>query len=310
MMSSSLSAWFLVGPTAVGKTAVAQALAERQGQVILSADSMQVYRGMDIGTAKPSPIEQARVRTLGIDLVDPDKSFSAGAWRQAALDVLREAGPAGVVVAGGTGLYVKALVQGLVQSTPVDPARREHWEEILAERGPNGLREALAGLDREALDRLQDPQNPRRLIRALERAESGTSAPDTWGHGMETAPLVGLSRPASELNTRIEQRVKVMYAEGLVEEVRGLRARFPAWSVTAEKAIGYAESLDVLAGRCTQGEAMTRTIARTRRLAKRQRTWFRHQANVCWVEAGSEPGAVIEEVLKLWRTHGPTRIAE
>jgi len=325
-----LSAWFLVGCTAVGKTAVSQWLAEQMGAAILSTDAMLVYRGMDIGTAKPTPAERGGVHYLGIDLVEPDHPFSVGAWldaigRQFAQTgagsepahaagasslppdfIGPQAGP--LIVSGGTGLYVKALLAGL-QPAPSDPVHRARWQAVFDAEGVAGLRRALLARDPDALARLPDPDNPRRLVRALERSDAGAAGEASWK--VQTPPmLVGLRLPRNQLHARIAGRVARMFRDGLADEVRRLRERFPAWSATAGQAIGYAETCAWLDGRLSQEEAMERTVIRTRQLAKRQETWYRHQLRVDWIDidADTPPAAIAPRVLDAWRKHGPSPI--
>jgi tRNA dimethylallyltransferase len=307
------SAWFLVGPTAVGKTAVAQWIAERKGWDILSADSMLVYRGMDIGTAKPSPADRLRVRYFGIDLVEPDACFSCAQYVASARTALAGAAAAGrqVIVTGGTGLYIRGLLGGLDVASPPDPARRAHWNRLFEEKGIAALQDALRGLDPEAYARLADPGNSRRVIRALEFAEAGAGGPRAWRVDPAGAPLAGLLMPAPELNSGIESRVGEMYRIGLVDEVRGLLERYGGLSETARQAIGYAEAIDVIEGRCTVEAAAARTASRTRQYAKRQRTWFRHQVDVAWVDVarGMTTDEIAQRVLAQWDKHGPSYIA-
>ncbi len=306
----SLSAHFLVGPTAVGKTAVAQHLAEKQGSVILSADSMLVYRGMDIGTAKPTEAERGDVTYYGVDLVDPDVAFSVWDYRRHALDVLAASPAAGhAIVTGGSGLYVKSLTHGLVERAGSDLALREVWERRLQESGVGALQDALRDASPAAYEALVDKQNPRRLIRMLETLDS-PPASGQWQEEGADAVIVGLSMQPDLLNARIAQRVSVMYDQGLIIEVEALLARELPMSRTAQQAIGYAEAIAHLEGRMTQEQAMERTIVRTRRLGKRQRTWFRNQANVVWVEV-TQASTVVElsdQVEALWRQYGPTAI--
>jgi tRNA dimethylallyltransferase len=180
------------------------------------------------------------------------------------------------------------------------------------------LAEALRSLDARAFELLPDKENPRRLIRALERAEGGGSAPRGWrlsaggGEVAMRAPLVGLSVPPEELHARIARRVQAMYSQGLIDEVRGLMERYGALSETAAAAIGYAEAAACIKGSCGVAEAMERTMVRTRQLAKRQRTWFRHQADVRWVEAdgGMSVDDMADRVWKLWGEYGSTAIRE
>jgi tRNA dimethylallyltransferase len=305
-------AGYLVGPTAVGKTAVAHWLAERTGGAILSADSMAVYRGMDIGTAKPGPEARARVQYYGIDLVDPDCLFSVWDYRRCALEAAAACKASGtpLLVAGGSGLYVSALVQGLDKGPEPDARLRAELEEAVERGGVEAVQRRFRQLAPDAYAQLADPDNPRRLIRAFERAVRGGSA-GTWARLPGTAPLVGLRMPVDRLQRRIEQRVHAMYAEGLVEEARALTERHGRLSKTARQAIGYAEALACGSGDMTLQAAIERTIVRTRRLAKRQRTWFAHQVRVEWIDVAEGMGT--EElgrcVMELWDRHGDTGIA-
>jgi len=304
----------LVGPTASGKSAVAQLMAEQSGAAVLSADSMLVYRGMDIGTAKPDQDARQRVDYLGVDLADPCDSFSVWAYREAVAAQLAGLPPEReVLVAGGSGLYVKALTMGLAAAGAA-PETRARWEALFADQGVEGLQQALRQRDAEGLAGLSDPLNPRRLIRALERHEAGgeTAEEASLWCGAATGPIVaGLWMEPALLNKRIEQRVETMYAAGLLEEVIGLLADPRGLSETARQAIGYAEAIAVIEGRSSREEAMAVTAARTRRLAKRQRTWFRHQAQVEWIEV--QPGEPLESVAHrvraVWRTHGSASMA-
>jgi len=314
-MTTGLHADFLVGPTAVGKSAVAQWIAERYGYDILAADSMQVYRGMDIGTAKPGPEARSAVRHHGIDLAEPSDSFSVWSYRNHAVQVLAMNAAAGrrTIVAGGTGLYIKSLTDGLRPVTGNDVSLRDSWQKLFQERGIEALQEALCTRSAEAYRRLADKKNPRRLIRALERVDSGEGgAEQTWQKGKDSVPLAGLILPAEELKTRIESRVLEMYDAGLEMEVKRILERGVALSETARQAIGYAEIIDLMDGRCSREDAIARTVVRTRQLAKRQRTWFRHQLNVEWIEitAAMDTEAIAQRVLEHWRKYGPTEIAE
>jgi tRNA dimethylallyltransferase len=320
--------FYLVGATAVGKSAVAQWIAETGGCDILSADSMLVYSGMDVGTAKPSRAARSRVRYHGLDLVAPDCAFSLGRYlecvRLSLPDVAppgaRGAAPAaggnrplpdGTLVVGGTGLYVKALLCGLAAAPPSNPSVRAYWNDVLDEQGVEALAAALRRKSPGLFENLRDHRNPRRLLRALELAESGSERPErTWPDQPAGARLVGLRRSRDDLNARIEERVQAMYAGGLPDEARALRQQYPALSETARQAIGYAEALDCLDGRCSTREAIERTVARTRQLAKRQRTWFAHQLDVQWIEVapGDDAPRVAQQVLAAWSTYGPVPI--
>jgi len=307
-----LVAHFLVGPTATGKSAVAHYIAEREGREILSADSMLVYRGMDVGTAKPSRSERDRVRYHGIDLVSPAEPYSVGDYARYARDVLRrEAGATPVIVAGGTGLYAKALTDGLAELPVVEAGRRAHWQARAESEGLEALRGELRRRAPRLFERLDDPENTRRVIRALELADKGVEVPPgDWLAAPDYAPLAGLHMAPEALSERIEQRVREMFAGGLRDEARNLRTAYPELSSTAAHAIGYAEVFACIDGKCTCEEAIERTVVRTRRLAKRQRTWFRHQARVGWIDV--LPGMPVEEtaerVMEHWRRYGPTQV--
>lgn len=307
--------FFLVGPTASGKSAVAQRLAESQGTAILSADSMLVYRGMDLGTDKPGPAERRQVPYYGLDLALPNESFSVGHYLERAAAELRgeDAGQTvPLIVAGGTGLYVNALIHGLGDVPPGSPERRAVWENRLKSEGVCALQSALSDLSPVLYQGLSDKDNPRRLIRALELAEAGVEQfPTGWEGARTSPPLVGIRRGADALNGRIEERVRNMFRSGLVEEVRGLLERYGALAPTAERAIGYAEAMAILSGQCGEMEAVERTVLRTRKLAKRQRTWFAHQVNVEWVEvtSGMDDDAIARKVAEEWGKHGARELS-
>lgn len=300
------SAFVLAGPTASGKTAVAHGLARRLGARILSADSMLVYRRMNVGTAKPPPRDLEEFGYAGVDLVDPDGTFSVSDFMRHASAAVRREAVRPWIVAGGTGLYVKCLTQGLDSAPGPDAASRAEADAALR-RG--GVQE-LAGLVRKAGAAPRDTANPRRLIRALEKSRQGGMAS---GNAWRTPPpvIVGLLPERSFLLERIAARVRAMYEGGLLEEVHALRAAWPEWSETARYAIGYREALAVLDGGLSVAGAIERTAIRTRQLAKRQMTWFRRQANVAWIPVGGTDSldAVAAEVLRRWEQHGATRLA-
>jgi tRNA dimethylallyltransferase len=333
----------LAGATATGKTAVAQLLAEQLGCAILSADAMLVYRGMDIGTAKPTPAERGCVPYFGLDLVTPAELFSTGAWLAAARQALCAAEavvhnrpqvqpvgtvprtlrgrlgeaslpesrpPAcGLIVAGGTGLYLKALTDG-IESEASDPARRAHWQALFERDGLAALQRALAEREPSAFESLSDPSNPRRLIRALEHLDTRGTLPDNWRADTADAPVLALRLPRQQLHSRIERRVATMFRKGLVDEVRALRQAYPVWSATALQAIGYAEVCERLDGTLSEQAAFEKIAARTRQLAKRQETWLRHKAQTVWldIDEADPPALIAQRVLDLWRQHGPTPI--
>lgn len=301
-------AFFLVGPTAAGKSDVAQILAERRGSGILSADAMQVYRGMDVGTAKIPVSARGAVPYWGLDLVEPTETFSAGDFLAHARDVFARAGTSPLIVVGGTGLYVKALVHGLDVPAGGQTPARGLVRKVYAARGVVGLQEELRRLDPKRLDALSDQRNPRRLLRALELVLDGSTAGTAWTRA-ELCPMVGLMMKRPALWERIRERTGQIYAAGLVDEVEGLLARHGRFSMTARAGIGYAEALSVLGGERSRDEAMERTFIRTRQLAKRQLTWFRQQHDVRWVDATDRPTMdVVDEVEAHWERDGPAEV--
>ena len=317
-MGATTTAFILAGATATGKTAAAQILAEQMGCSILSADAMLVYTGMDIGTAKPSVSERGAVSYAGIDLVTPAEPFSTGLWIEAAAQTLRRTPtltnnaqtPTSLIVVGGTGLYIKALTDG-IQSAVSQPDVRAKWQTVFERDGIDGLQAALRQLAPGALETLADPANPRRLLRALEHVETHGTLPDHWKkEDTATASVVVLTLPREQLHRRIALRVDKMFSAGFIEEVQALRSAYPSWSSTAAKAIGYAEVCGLLDNTLTQAEAREQTIIRTRQLAKRQETWFRHQTRAQWLHLTETdtPQAIAERVRNLWRDHGPTTI--
>ncbi len=303
------AAWLIAGATATGKSAVAQRLAEQHGCAILSADAMLVYRGMDIGTAKPSPAERGGVPYFGIDFATPAESFSTGLWLADARRALQAAAP-NLIVAGGTGLYLKALTDGL-DGSACDPNARARWQALHAAEGLDALRRALETRAPGALASLADPANPRRLIRALEHLDAHGTLPARWQRADSDAPPIpALRLPREQLHARIARRVDAMFTAGLIDEVRTLQRDFPTWSETARHAIGYAEVRALLAGELTQKQAIDRIAARTRQLAKRQETWLRHQARVVWIDITDDdpPDTVARRVAETWSHYGPSPV--
>ena len=307
---SQLYADILVGPTASGKSAVAQFLAQQTPpRPIISADSMAIYRGMDIGTAKPTAAERAAVPSFGFDLAPPDQPFSAGNYLaaiRAAIPAITAAQATPIVV-GGTGLYVKALTLGL-DPPPSNPELRAQAENILQTHGLPALQAATRPLNPAEYAKLRDPENPRRVIRAYELLAAGHPLPRPSDR--PRPPMAGLLLPSDELHARIARRARQMFAHGLVEEVRRLRQTHPALSPTARHAIGYEEAAAVLDGRLTEETAIRQVTTRTRQYAKRQMTWFRNQADVRWVEVTprDDTERLANKVRQIWSALGPTRL--
>lgn len=280
--------WCLAGPTAAGKSAVALLLAERLDAEIVSADSMAVYVGLDIGTAKPTAAQRARVPHHLVDIVPASAPFSVALWLEAATAAIADIRRRGrrILVTGGTPLYLKALRDGLAPVPEADPAARVGLAAEAAALGPAALHARLALVDPLAASRIH-PADQRRIIRALEIVAAGGRAATGWSHDRAAAwagRFLVLDRPRRLLARRIDRRVEGMFAAGLVDEVRSALAA-GGLGPTAAQAAGYAECLDLLAGRCTAADAVARTQQRTRQLAKRQRTWLRSFPEAVWVSA-------------------------
>ena len=255
-MDFATDAWFLTGPTAAGKTAVGVELARRIGAEIISMDSMALYRGMDIGTAKPTAAERAAVPHHLIDMLPPDQECSVAQYLDAAARAAADirGRQRAVLFVGGTPLYLKALLRGIFQGPPADWELRRRLEDEARRHGGDWLHRRLAEVDPEAAGRLH-PNDTRRLIRAIEVFEK-TGQPisrlqrqfDT-GRPAEQCRVFVLDRPRAELAARIDRRVEAMFAAGLVEEVRGLLAGPHPLSKTARQAVGYREVIEHLEGR-------------------------------------------------------------
>lgn len=279
----------IAGPTGVGKTAAAVAVADAFGGEVVGADSMQIYRHMEIGTAKPTAAEQARVRHHLIDIRDPDEPFDAARYADTAGEVvwaLHREGRLPLVV-GGTGLYIKALVHGIFQARPTDPDVRERLKSEAETLGTGALFQRLRLTDPETARRVH-PGDTFRIIRALEvRETTGTPmSAHHRAHGFGEAPFealkVGLTLPRDRLYDRIDRRVERMIGQGLLEEVKGLLDRGYAPDLKSMNAIGYRHMAAYLAGDLSWKEAV-RTLKRdTRRYAKRQLTWFRADPEMVW----------------------------
>jgi tRNA dimethylallyltransferase len=279
----------VVGPTATGKTALAVALAHRLGGEVVNADSMQLYRGMDIGTAKPDLAERNGVPHHLLDLWHVREAASVAEYRglaRAEIDRLRAAGTVPLLV-GGSGLYVRAVLDEL-DFPGTDAALRARLEEELAAVGPAVLHTRLAALDPAAAEAVL-PSNGRRIVRALEVIElTGgpfrAQLPDPRPH--YPAVAVGLDREPAVLDARVAARVDRMWAAGFVDEVAALAVDGLREGPTASRALGYAQVLAQFDGALTPDEARERTIGTTRRFVRRQRSWFRRDATISWLDAG------------------------
>ena len=296
----------VVGPTASGKTALAEALALRIGGEIVSADSMQVYRGMDVGTAKQPPAERI-VEYHCLDLVEPGVPYSAARYQvdaRAAIDDILARGLT-PVVAGGTGLYVRAALDDLSfphGETGAEP--RHHYEALAEKLGPEGLHELLAERDPRSAA-LIHPNNVRRTVRALEMHDEGVSyAEQAAGfsrrRSLYPTLFIGLDMERDTLYERIGARVDKMMAKGLLEEVAGLLGHGYADALTAAQAIGYKELVDVVERGADLTEAVETIKRSTRRYAKRQLTWFRADPRIEWLDVtGSSREQTLSEALRL-----------
>lgn len=292
----------LLGPTAVGKTALSLGLARRFDGEIVGADSRQIYRGMDIGTAKPTAAEQAQVPHHLIDCCAPDEpltlaEFQARAY--ATIDAIHARGHVPFLV-GGTALYVRAVVEGLrIPEVPPDPALREQLEADLAQQGRDAFFARLQQLDPRTAAVI-DGKNPRRVLRALEIfLLTGQSKVDL--EGAQPPPYailqIGLDRPREDLYARIDMRVDTMVAEGLVEETARLLAAGYAPPLPAMTSLGYREMAAYLAGEMTLDDAVAQIKHETHRFVRHQYTWFRRMAGVHWVDV-TQPDAD-EQVMTL-----------
>jgi len=277
-----------VGPTAVGKTGVALELARELGAEIVNADSLQLYRELDIGTAKPTAAERALVPHHLLDVTAPPEPYDAARYSQegrAVLAALHERGVMPLVV-GGTGLYIRALLSGLFDDGSPDPHIRRQLRQELTDRGLSHLYERLGRLDPASAWRLH-PHDTYRILRALEVMEA-TGHPLSAlqeAHQFRDSPYqvlkLGLRRPREELNRRIEERVEAMLAQGWLEEVEGLLSRYPP-DLKPFQALGYRHLIAFLQGRWNWEEALELLKRDTRRYAKRQLTWFKADSEVHW----------------------------
>lgn len=287
----------ILGPTASGKSAVAlelvSLLAARGRDVeLVSIDAMQVYRGMDIGTAKPTIEERRRVPHHLIDLVDPGHDYSLAEFRDSATRVIEEIEGRGgtAVLVGGTGLYVRAIVDRL-EIPGVWPGIRRRLEEEAERLGTEVLHARLRESDPVAAAKME-PSNTRRVVRALEVVEGSGRPFSSFGPGLDTYPKTAVIQVAlrwsrDALARRIEERVDRMFEAGLVDEVRSLVSR--GLSRTAAQALGYKEIIGHLEGRTSLVEARNEIVLRTRQFAVRQERWFRRDPRVRWFDVGSDP---------------------
>jgi tRNA dimethylallyltransferase len=289
---------FIIGGTACGKSAVGLELARRLEAEIVACDSMKVYRRMDIGTAKPSAMQQREIRHHLIDVVEPSDSFSAAAYVELADRAIAEIRGRGrpVVVVGGTALYLMGLARGLFEGPGQDPEFRRRLRERVAREGAEAVHAELRAVDPDAAGRIH-PRDTRRVERALEvhalTGQTISSLQTQWTsttrrHG---GRFIGLRWEKSAHHRRINARVKRMIDAGLVDEVRSLRAEPKPLSRQAAQAVGYAEIIAYLAGEMDLEQAVERIKINSRRLAKQQRTWFRRFPDVEWIDLNESSSA-------------------
>jgi tRNA dimethylallyltransferase len=294
----------ILGPTASGKSALAMEVARACEAEILSVDSMQVYQGMDIGTAKPTEQQRREIPHHLLDRVRPDEQFSAAKFVEMAEGIIGDAKSRGVklIATGGTPMYFKALFEGLFAGPSADESVRERLRLLSGKE----LHERLKQVDAAAAERIH-AGDIMRLVRALEVHElTGTPISDLqkqWERDQparHAAVWIGLRWDREALNRRINARVKEMIANGWVEEVRGLLGKYPALSKTAQEATGYAQLIEHLRERTSLDEAVEQIKIDTRQLARRQMKWFKRFRQVHWLDGDRPVEANVTETLRLW----------
>jgi tRNA dimethylallyltransferase len=295
---------FLVGPTASGKSELAPGVARALGAEVLSLDSMLVYRGMDVGTAKPGPELRARVPHHLIDLVGPEERFHVARYAELARAAVRDCQARGVraLFVGGTPLYMQALIFGLFAAAPHEPELRAALEARAREVGAPALHAELARSDPAAAARLH-PHDAKRIVRALEVLQQTGRKLSEWqqewsGSGRRRRIAALLPAPG-ELERRIPERTRHLLARGWVEEARAIAAG-PGFGPSAIQALGYREVLELAAGKIEREACALRIDQKTRQLARRQRTWLRRFPEIAWVERekATDPAALTDEVLR------------
>ncbi len=298
---------FIVGPTGVGKTTVSIALARRVDGEIVSADSMQVYRGMRVGTCAPTEEEKQGVPHHLVQELAPDQPYSAAIFREKALRLIREIHDRAriPIVVGGSGLYFRALVDGLFDAPPSDPELRSALVEEARRDGVEALHRRLQKLDPESALRIQ-PRDLRRIVRSLEvyklTGQPISELQTEWNSYSEPKDfyLIGLTRPREELYKRTNARVKAIFANGLVDEVLALAKTGYGKDLERIKALGYMEVLEYLSEGRALGDVIEQVKISTRHYARRQMMWFRRDPRIQWLELGAEetPDETCDRILE------------
>lgn len=301
MPGQSVKIVIITGPTCIGKTSAALALAEKFNGAVVSADSMQVYRYMDIGTAKPGPAERARAPHFMIDIVEPDQVYDAARYAREGRHAVLEAAGRGMIplLAGGTGFYIKALLHGLFEAGPADPEVREKLKKEARTAGPEILYERLKLHDPESAARIH-PHDAYRVIRALEtyaltgkpmsQYQQAHAFAEQFGKGLK----ICLYMEREALYDQINARVESMISCGLATEVRNLLDKGYSEGLRPMQAIGYRQMVDYLKGRLDREAAVAEMKKATRRYAKRQFSWFRRDPEMIWKKPGE-----IDEIVDL-----------
>lgn len=293
----------VVGPTAAGKSELSLRLSLALNGEVVNADSMQLYAGMDIGTAKLTPAQRRGVPHHLLDIWDVRRTANVAGYQHLAREAIAGIGGRGrlPVLAGGSGLYVRAALDNL-EFPGTDPVVRERLEAELAARGPASLHDRLAALDPAAAAVIL-PSNGRRIVRALEVIEVAghpfTAALPSY-ESRYPGVQIGLRVDRDELDRRIAERTWLMWREGFVDEVARLERAGLREGKTASRALGYAQVLRLLAGECTEDDARAQTILATRRFARRQESWFRRDPRIIWLPAGGGADGLLERALALY----------
>jgi tRNA dimethylallyltransferase len=301
----------ILGPTGSGKTALSLALGEHFGGEVVSCDSVAVYRGIDLGSAKPSPAEQSRLPHHLIDVANPDEAFTAGEYARQARAALRQIAARGhlPIVTGGTGLYLRALTMGLFSGPARQQDLRARLNRSRQRHDAGWLHRLLQRVDLASAGRIHANDIPK-LIRALEvRFAAGQPLSELMGREPLTGfrlLRIGLNPPRQSLYERLNQRAAAMFEAGLVDETRGLLERYG--KVRVLEALGYRQALGVIEGAMQTPEAVTQAQQGHRNYAKRQLTWFRREPDVHWIESFGDSGPAIDAAIELVQAAGQLRI--